>query len=66
MVYVPGSPTEATTVGVYRQLLEEEGYPFELVEASTLAFDTAQSLKKRFVALIIPEDVNRSLETSVG
>ena len=66
LIYVPGNPDETTTIGVYRQLLEEEGYPFELVEASALAFDTPQSLKEQFAALIFPEDVNRGLGAGFG
>jgi hypothetical protein len=66
LVYVPTNPDESAIVDVYRQLLQEEGCPFELVKASALASDTPRSLKKRFVALIFPEDVNRCLEAGVG
>ncbi len=66
LIYVKGSRDEAVTLGVYRQMLEEEGFPYEQVEASALANDTPQTLKKQFAALILPEDVNRNLTAEQG
>jgi hypothetical protein len=61
LAYVPGSPDEATTLAVYRQLLEEEGFPYEQVDARSLEGLAPQALKQKFIALILPEDVNRNV-----
>lgn len=66
LVYVPGSKDEPTTLAVYRQLLSEEGFPYEQVDAGSLELYTPQSLRKRFVALVLPEDVNRTLTRDFG
>lgn len=51
----------STIVQVYRQLLSEEGFPFEQVDPSALEHMAPQALKKKFIALILPEDVDRNL-----
>ena len=58
LVYVPGSPSEHPTLDVYCQLLDEEGFPYETVDARSLEGLSPFALRRSFSAIILPEGVN--------
>lgn len=66
IVYSPSSSSkESSTLSVYKQILEEEGFPHEIVTADALLALQPDALKKQYAALILPEDVNRKLPQAV-
>jgi hypothetical protein len=66
LVFVPGGHDETTTLTVYSQMLEEEGFPHEVVDARSLEGLTPQELKGKFIALILPEDVDRNVSKALA
>lgn len=57
-----GSPALAA----YQEVLAEEGFPFEVVPQESLPSYSPGDLKKRYVALIFPEEVNQKLSPALA
>lgn len=53
-------------LAAYQEVLAEEGFPFDLVPADSLAGYGARELKKRYAAVILPEEVNRRLDPGLA
>ena len=57
---------DSEVLAAYRQVLAEEGFPFEQVPAETLLQYDARKLKERYLAVILPEEAGRRTGPSVA
>jgi len=53
-------------LSVYEQLLEEEGFPYQVISSGDLAGYGGSGLKERFEALLVPEFINSAMTLEVA
>ncbi len=60
-----GNRADSHVLAAYQQILAEEGFAYELVPAAALLNYSAKKLKERYVALILPEEINQNIPPPV-
>ncbi len=65
LVFNEGGPNPEA-LAAYRQVLTEEGFPFEVIPARSLLRYNAKTLKEVYAAIILPENVNREITLPVA